>query len=91
MCEPIPRTPKGTSRNRVVETTPAAVVPEVSKQPRGILKQADPSLKKRRVVFAGSDEQRSSSSGEENDKPFQVTGFIFYFDIDNRGIILKLV
>lgn len=57
-------------------TTPRdlAVVPETPKLPRGILKQNEVSQKKRRVAFAGSDEQRTSSSEEGDEK--QVLNFI---------------
>jgi len=44
------------------------VVPETPKQPRGILKQKEVSQKKRRVVFAGSDELHLSSSEEEGNE-----------------------
>lgn len=49
-------------------TTPqaSAVVPETPKHPRGILKQNDINQKKRRVVFAGSDEPHDSSSSEDD-------------------------
>ena len=63
------------------ETTPQppAVVPETPKQPRSILKQNDFNQKKRRVVFAGSDEQHLSSS-EEDDKVLNLTKvFLFFF------------
>lgn len=46
----------------------SAVVPETPKQPRSILKQNDVYQKKRRVAFAGSDEQRTSSEEEGDEK-----------------------
>lgn len=51
-------------------TTPedSAMVPETPKLPRGILKQNEVSQEKRRVAFAGSDEQRTSSSEEGDGK-----------------------
>lgn len=53
-----------------MDATPqdSAVVPETPKQPRGILKQNDVSQKKRRVAFAGSYEQHTSSSEEGDGK-----------------------
>lgn len=62
-------TPKLLNHN-TVEATPqdSAVVPETPKQPRGILKQNDVIQKKRRVAFAASDEQHTSSSEEGDDK-----------------------
>ena len=57
-------------QHSMMEATPqdTAVVPETPKQPRGILKQNDVYQKKRRVAFAGSDEQRTSSEEEEKEK-----------------------
>lgn len=54
----------------MMEATPedSAVVPETPKQPRGILKQNDVYQKKRRVAFVGSDEQRTSSEEEGDEK-----------------------
>ena len=56
-------------------TTPqaSAVVPETPKHPRGILKQNDISQKKRRVVFAGSDEPYSSSSEDDGENVLKLT------------------
>lgn len=62
-----PTTPKVTTLEA------AAVVPETPKQPRGILKQNDFSQKKRRVVFAGSGEPHSSSSGDEEENVSNLT------------------
>jgi len=68
--------PKPMSRN----TTPgdSAVVPETPKLPRGILRQNDVSQKKRRVAFAGSDEQPTSSSEEGDEKQVFFALYIFY-------------
>lgn len=63
--------------NRNTTTGDSAVVPETPKLPRGILKQNDVSQKKRRVAFAGSDEQRTSSEEEGDEK--QVLNFISFF------------
>lgn len=57
-------------QHSLMEATPqdTAVVPETPKQLRGILKQNDVYQKRRRVAFAGSDEQRTSSEEEEKEK-----------------------
>lgn len=67
--------------HNTVEATPgdSAVVPETPKQPRGILKQNDVHQKKRRVAFAGSDEQRTSSSEEGDQKQVLNLTKIFTF------------
>lgn len=65
--------------NRNTTTGDSAVVPETPKLPRGILKQNDVSQKKRRVAFAGSDEQRTSSEEEGDEK--QVLNFISFFNV----------
>ena len=71
-----PATPK------VITPQPPAVVPETLKQPRSILKQKDFSQKKRRVMFAGSDELHFSSS-EEDENELNLTKVItfFYFEL----------
>lgn len=66
-----------TSKPTHDNTMDSAVVPETPKEPRGILKQNDVSHKKRRVAFAGSDEQRTSSSEEGDEK--QVLNLIKVF------------
>ena len=62
-----PTTPK------VMAPQAPAVVPETPKQPRGILKQNDFNQKKRRVVFAGSDEPHLSSSEDDGENVLKLT------------------
>jgi len=54
------------------------VVPETPKLPRGILRQNDVSQKKRRVAFAGSDEQPTSSSEEGDEKQVFFDLYIYF-------------
>ena len=78
-----PKSPRVPS-SEVKPTTPKvstpqapAVVPETPKQPRSILKQNDFGQKKRRVVFAGSDEPHSSSE-DDDEKVLNNTKVIAY-------------
>lgn len=67
VCQP-PQTPQA-PRAYVLATPQTSRVVPSSPKPRGILKQKDAITKKRRVIFAGSDDNGVSTSDEEEVVP----------------------